>query len=174
MDITTDDAKAAARTLRADLAARDVTISAGTALELVAHQLGHRDWNTASAVLGDRTAMGAPVPVLRVQRFADVRAFYVDYLGFAVEWEHVYEPGMPVYARLARGDARLDLSEHHGDGTPGGVVRIPVADAKRLHTELRRRPHPAVRPGLDRDAPGGPTIEVTDPSGNTLRFCQED
>ncbi|MEQ3550484.1 glyoxalase superfamily protein [Pseudonocardia nematodicida] len=176
MDLTSDDAKAAARSLRADLAEQGIAISHGAALELVAHQLGLRDWNTASAVLGrrddDTAGLGAPVPILRLHRFADVRPFYVDYLGFAVEWEHRFEPGMPLYARLARGATRLDLSEHHGDGTPGSAVWIPVADVGALHRELRRKDHPSVRPGIDRDAPGGPTLAVIDPSGNMLRFCE--
>ncbi|MCH6169760.1 glyoxalase superfamily protein [Pseudonocardia alaniniphila] len=174
--MTTDAAKAAARRLRADLAEQSITISHSAALELVAHQLGLCDWNTASAQLGrrqdDAVGVGAPVPVLRVQRFEDVRSFYIDFLDFAVEWEHRFQPGMPLYVRIPRGDARLDLSEHHGDGTPGAVVWIPVADATRLHAELNRKYYPSMRPGLDDDAPGGPTIEVIDPSGNTLRFCE--
>jgi hypothetical protein len=176
MDMTTDAAKAAAHRLRADLAEQSITISHSAALELVAHQLGLRDWNTASAQLrrrqDDAVGVGAPVPVLRVQRFEDVRSFYIDFLGFAVEWEHRFEPGMPLYVRMSRGDARLDLSEHHGDGTPGAVVWIPVADATQLHKELNRKYYLSMRPGLDDDAPGGPTIEVIDPSGNTLRFCE--
>ncbi len=176
MEITNDATKMAARTLRADLAERGLAISHSDALELVAHQLGLRDWNTASAVLAgrqnDAAGLGAPVPVLRIQRFEDVRPFYLDYLGFAIEWEHRFEADMPLYARLVRGDACLDLSEHHGDGTPGSVVWIPVADASSLHAELTGKHYPSLRPGLDQDAPGGPTIEVIDPSGNTLRFCE--
>ncbi|OLL73746.1 Glyoxalase family protein [Pseudonocardia sp. Ae168_Ps1] len=176
MDLTTDAAKAAARSLRADLAEQHVMSSHARALELVAHQLGFRDWNTASAVLDrsrdDAAGLGAPVPILRVQRFDDVRSFYLHHLGFVVEWEHRFEPGMPIYARLARGATRLDLSEHHGDGTPGSAVWVPVADVTALHRELRRTAHPSMRPGIEQDAPGGPTLTVIDPSGNTLRFCE--
>ncbi|MEV0712080.1 glyoxalase superfamily protein [Nocardia aurea] len=176
MDFTTDDAKAAARTLRADLARASITISHSMALELVAHQLGLRDWNTASAVLDQRsnenTGLGAPVPILRVQRFEDLRSFYLDYLGFTIEWEHRFGPGMPLYTRLVREATRLDLSEHHGDGTPGSVVWIPVADVRALHVELNQKNYPSMRPGIDRDAPGGPTVTVIDASGNILRFCQ--
>lgn len=178
MDMTITAAKAAARILRADLADRDIPISHGAALELVAHQLGLRDWNTASAVLDRRRAdgvgVGTPVPVLRVQRFDDVRAFYLDFLGFTVEWVHQFEPSLPLYVRITRGDARLDLSEHHGDGTPGSVVWIGVRDVYRLHAELEQKQYSSQRPGVEDDAPGGPTLDVTDPSGNTLRFCHGD
>ncbi|OYN90233.1 glyoxalase superfamily protein [Parenemella sanctibonifatiensis] len=118
------------------------------------------------------TDSGPAVPVLRIQDVALATEFYVDYLGFGIEWEHRFEPGLPLYARIRRGDTVLDLSEHHGDGTPGTVVWIPIADAESFHAELVARPHRRLRPGIDTDAPGGPTIQVIDPFGNTLRFCQ--
>lgn len=177
MDLTTGDAKAAARTLRADLAEQRIAISHSSALELVAHQLGYRDWNTACAVLDrprdDAAGLGAPVPVLRVQRFEDARPFYLDHLGFVVDWEHRFEPGMPLYARLSRGGTRIDLSEHHGDGTPGSSVWIPVTDVSALHEELEQKGYPSARPGVEHDAPGGPTLSVVDPFGNSLRFCEQ-
>jgi hypothetical protein len=49
--ITADEAKAMSRRLRSALAARGYTVSHCEALELIANQLGHRDWNTASVIL---------------------------------------------------------------------------------------------------------------------------
>ena len=174
MDITIGAAKTAARILRVDLRAAGLELSHSAALELVAHQLGFPDWNTASALLrsGDIPRTGTPVPVLRVQDVTIARTFYRDYLGFSTEWQHQFEPGLPVYTRIVRDRARLDLSEHHGDGTPGSVVWIPIDDARALHAELTAKNHPRLRPGIDGDAPGGPTIDVIDPFGNALRFCQ--
>lgn len=173
MDLSPDDAKQAARALRRALADDGVTITHSRALELVARQLGFRDWNTAAAALAPSGAeLGPPVAVLRVQDWAIAQAFYRDYLGFAVEWEHRFEPELPVYARVSRDAATLDLSEHHGDGTPGSVVWVPVADVRALHAELHARGSSRLRPGVDDDAPGGPTMSITDPFGNTVRFCQ--
>jgi ribosomal protein S1 len=45
------DAKAMARTLREALAAKGVTITNSTTLELVAQMLGQRDWNTLAAAI---------------------------------------------------------------------------------------------------------------------------
>lgn len=173
MTFTPRTAKSAAVTLRADLAARGISITHSAALELVAHQLGFADWNTAHARGAARPGQyGPPVPVLRVQRMEDAREFYLDFLGFEVEWEHRFAAGLPVYLRVARDHARLDLSEHHGDGTPGAVVWIPITDATALHTELMGKGYRRARPGIDPEAPGGPTIEVTDPFGNVLRLCE--
>lgn len=182
MDATIDTsmakAKRAARVLREQVP----QLSQSQALEVVARQLGHRDWNTASARLipsattppDDAAGLGVPVPVLRSLDETRAREFYVGYLHFTVEWEHRFEPGLPLYLRLRRGECVLDLSEHHGDGTPGSTVWVPVADVRALHRELRATGYARMNPGLDDDGPGGPTVEVVDPFANTLRFCQVD
>lgn len=51
---TIDDMKAQAKRLRADLETRGTPLSHAQALELVARQHGHRDWNTAHAAAGNR------------------------------------------------------------------------------------------------------------------------
>ncbi len=172
MNLNAQDAKAAAKALRSRLQSNGVSIPHALALEAVAAQLGFADWNTASAVLDRRGDVGAPVPVLRSHDEALARGFYVQWLGFEVEWEHRFEPGLPLYCRLRRGDAALDLSEHHGDGTPGTVAWIPVANLRALRDELAQRPYAKLRPGIDKRAPGGPTMTLTDPFGNVLRFCE--
>ena len=57
---------------------------------------------------------------------AKAREFYLGFLGFSVDWEHRFEPELPLYMQVARGDCRLHLSEHHGDGAPGANVRIAI------------------------------------------------
>ncbi|WP_434967189.1 glyoxalase superfamily protein [Janibacter indicus] len=173
MTTTLDQAKASARALRTSLATLDVSVTYSQALEVVAQQLGYRDWNTAHAALTPSTAgLGGAIPVIRVQDEQLAREFYLNYLGFTPEWEHRFEPGFPLYVRARRDDAVIDLSEHHGDGVPGSVTWIPVLDIDALLADLRSRPHPKLRPGIDPSFPGGPTIVVPDPFGNTLRLCQ--
>jgi hypothetical protein len=118
--------------------------------------------------------MGAPVPVLRIFDEGRAREFYVGFLGFTIEWEHRFEPNFPLYMRLRRGGLVVDLSEHHGDGTPGSTIWVPVDDVYALQKELVAKSYKYMRPGVDADAPGGPTMEVFDPFSNTIRFCQVD
>lgn len=171
----TVSAKTAARTLRRDLAALGLDVSHSAALELVARQAGFRDWNTAAAAATPAAPrlVGHPVPVLRVQDGAAALEFYTAVLGFTCLWQHRFEPDLPLYARVRRDDAELDLSEHYGDGTPGTVVWVPVCDVRALHRELSPRLAPRQFPGVEDDAPGGPTTTVLDPFGNSLRFCQQ-
>lgn len=174
---TTEHAKEFAKLLREDLAAAGVEITHSLALELVAHQLGTKDWNVLAALARRAGApatadISAGVPVLRVMSVAQALPFYRDFLGFTLDWEHQFEPGMPLYVQVSRSAAVLHLSEHHGDGSPNGVVWIPVRDVYALHKELLAHPNAPVRPGIDPDAPGGPTLRVIDPYGNILRFAQ--
>lgn len=62
---TVDEAKAMSRRLRSALARRGHIVNHSEALELVASQLGHRDWNTARAMLAheaDVTNTVTPAP----------------------------------------------------------------------------------------------------------------
>ena len=113
---------------------------------------------------------GAPslrsaIPILRVYDWAVARAFYVDFLGCAVDWEHRYAPDLPLYMQVSRDDMVLHLSEHHGDGTPGTAVWIRTDNARALFAELGARQARFARPDMDRDA-----ATLTDPFGNMLRF----
>lgn len=175
--------KSMARALRADLARLGLDISHSQALELVAHQLGHRDWNTlAAAPSPERPVPGglidtAPdlleaLPILRIFDEAIGLRFYVDYLGFTLDWTHRFGDHMPIYAQVSRGDVRLHLSGHHGDATPGSSVSVRTRDVRALHTELvARQAAASVRPGVD-DEPWGLTLSVPDPFGNRITFHQ--
>lgn len=120
----------------------------------------------------ERIGMGAAVPVLRMFDAADTTDFYCDYLGFTVVWTHRFAPDLPLYRRLRRDDCVIDLSQHHGDSSPAVSVWIPVADLAAFHHRLVAARHPRSRPGIDANAPGGPTMTVIDPAANQLRFCQ--
>jgi catechol 2,3-dioxygenase-like lactoylglutathione lyase family enzyme len=170
------DPKSMARRLRADLAARDVTLSHSEALELVAHQYGVRDWNTLAARPPGGAAAALPegpaVPILRIFDRGKAVEFYVDYLGFILDWEHGgHADHSPLYAQVSRGAARLHLSEHHGDASPGGAALIPVTDIAALHGELHGRDYDYARPGI-RDEDWGRVLVVIDPFHNRLVFHQ--
>ncbi|MBH0781324.1 VOC family protein [Nocardia sp. NEAU-351] len=116
--------------------------------------------------------ISAPVPVLRVFDVDKAYEFYRDYLGLDIDWEHRFGPDFPRYAQVSRSGLRLHLSEHHGDGTPGTVVWIPVADVYALQAELAEKEYRYAAPGPPEPGPGGPGFAVTDPFGNVLRFAQ--
>lgn len=112
------------------------------------------------------------IPILRIFDEAKARAFYLDWLGFEVDFEHRFEPGMPIYMQIRRGNMVLHLSEHHGDACPGSTTFVVTTDLASLHQELLAKDYKYNRPGLDRAVWDGWCMETTDPFGNRLRFAE--
>ena len=75
-------------------------------------------------------------PILRIFDEAKAKEFYVDFLGFKIDWDHRFEPGLPLYLQVSRDGCILHLSEHHGDCSPGAAMRIEVDEIGELHAEL--------------------------------------
>jgi catechol 2,3-dioxygenase-like lactoylglutathione lyase family enzyme len=117
--------------------------------------------------------LGQPVPILRSFDEAKTRAFWCDWLGFTVDWEHRFASGMPLYLQIRRGDCVLHVSEHHGDATPGSAVRIAAADLEGLLAELRARPYSSLNPGIEAQPWGTDEIALRDPFGNRVIFWQD-
>jgi hypothetical protein len=173
------DPKTMARLLRARLDAEGTEISHSHALELVASALGYRDWNTCAAAVGegrsaerrDTVAEANPVtvPILRTFPGSEAERFYLDYLGFTLDWEHRFDELAPLYRQLSREGCVLHLSEHHGDGTPGSAVRIRVADVHALQRQLEADPTYPLRIGVSEEEWGSDLV-VPDPFGNRLVF----
>jgi catechol 2,3-dioxygenase-like lactoylglutathione lyase family enzyme len=116
---------------------------------------------------------GRAIPILRITSVEDAYDFYVGVLGFQVDWEHNFEPGLPLYAQLSRSGLVVHLSEHAGDGTPGAAVWIAVEDVRSIRDEFLERIGDDGSIGeIDKDAPGGPTFEAVDPFENQLRFAE--
>jgi catechol 2,3-dioxygenase-like lactoylglutathione lyase family enzyme len=116
---------------------------------------------------------GRAVPILRITSVEDAYDFYLGVLGMTIDWEHRFEPGLPVYVQVSRSGMVLHLSEHAGDGAPGGAVWIAVEDVRALRDELLERlDTDGSVSEIDRDAPGGPTFEAVDPFDNRLRFAE--
>jgi catechol 2,3-dioxygenase-like lactoylglutathione lyase family enzyme len=109
------------------------------------------------------------IPVLRSFDESSARAFYLDYLGMTVDWEHRFEPKLPLYMQVSRGALVLHLSEHHGDATPGSLVYVAMTGIAELHHELGERHYPNLNPALRTDELGT-WLELVDPFGNHLRF----
>ncbi|HTL31622.1 MAG TPA: glyoxalase superfamily protein [Kofleriaceae bacterium] len=115
----------------------------------------------------------APVPILRSFDEGKAREFYIDWLGFKVDFEHRFEPGLPLYMGISRGGCVLHISEHHGDATPGSAIRIRVDELEAFHAELQSRPYKNYRPGLQDQEWGSREMTVQDGAGNKLIFYKD-
>ena len=113
------------------------------------------------------------IPMLRVLDVTKAKEFHLDFLGFAIDWEHRFEDGAPVYMQIARGDLILHLSEHHGDGSPGAAVYVRTTPIEDLHRGITAKRYPFVRPGIERTPWRSLLMEVTDPFSDRLGFDQK-
>lgn len=110
------------------------------------------------------------IPILRIFDVQKAKEFYINWLGFDIMFEHVFEPGMPLYIGIKKDDVELHLSEHYGDGVPGIKVFITCNEIEKFYAELQSRPYKFYRPGLEKTFYGTLEISVHDPFGNRLSF----
>jgi hypothetical protein len=111
-----------------------------------------------------------PVPVLRVASAIEARKFYVDFLGFAVDWGWSEDPHRPLYAQVSRSGVSLHLSDEPiGNGATQLLIRMTGLDA--LREELSHKAHPYAL-SLRETQDDRRELQVTDSFGNVLRFSE--
>ena len=115
--------------------------------------------------------MQRTVPMLHIEDYEEAKAYYVDWLGFGIDWEFRFEPTLPVYMQVSRAGLVLHLSQHEGDN-PGGVkCHVDVDDLDALVAEWKSR-----RPGFSLEVEIAPWnakhISLKDPFGNELGINQ--
>jgi len=177
-------AKDMAKSLRASLAAKNVSVSHGECLEMIATQLGFGSWNILAAKI-DIDTRGDPqrtaprpvelfqlLPVLRVTSHQAAREFYVDVLGFEFDWgDEEPADGHGWYAQISRDDLQVHLTT----GThprAGSQVYFRMHGLDALHAEVSGRLPPQRLPAIHHTNYDARELEVEDPFGNVLRFVE--
>ncbi|MFP5393403.1 MAG: glyoxalase superfamily protein [Gammaproteobacteria bacterium] len=115
---------------------------------------------------------GPVTPILRIFDEALAREFYIDFLGFKVDWEHRFEPDLPLYMQVSRDGCVLHLSGHFGDCSPGAAIRIQVTDVDALQRELSAKQYKHCRPSVEDMPWDAREMGIRDPFGNRLTFNQ--
>ena len=111
------------------------------------------------------------IPVFRIFDVDKARAFYLDFLGMTVDWEHRFEAAAPLYMQVSRGELKLHLTEHHGDCCPGATVYVQTTGLADYHREISAKGYGFMRPSIEPAPWGEKIMEVIDPFGNRIRFC---
>lgn len=112
------------------------------------------------------------IPLIRIFDEAKAYEFYVEWLGFVVDWMHRFEDTMPLYMQVSKDTLSLHLTEHHGDCSPGTKVFIECTGLKEYHSELIKKKYKYNRPCLEKAFYGAWSMEVSDPFGNKLLFSE--
>ena len=109
------------------------------------------------------------VPILRIFDVTKAKEFYLEHLGFTLDWDHRFADGFPLYAQVSRSGITLHLTEHYGDATPGSTVYVRVKGLDALHRELVAR---GCKAAVEHGPGGTRVLQIWDPFGNRLRFAE--
>jgi len=101
------------------------------------------------------------VPIFRIAD-ADIAVAWYRRLGFESTGTHQFEPDLPRYVFLERGDSHLHLSEHAGDAPHRSVAYLYVDDVDAIAA--------AFGVSADDQPWGMREVGLTDPDGNRLRI----
>jgi catechol 2,3-dioxygenase-like lactoylglutathione lyase family enzyme len=121
----------------------------------------------------DAPTVTRTVPILRIFSVEKAKEFYVDYLGFTIDWEHRFGDQAPLYIQVSLGGLVLHLSEHHGDACPGSAVRIESTGVRAFHKRLGARNYRYLNPGVEQTPWGSVCVTLLDPFGNRLIFDEK-
>jgi catechol 2,3-dioxygenase-like lactoylglutathione lyase family enzyme len=119
------------------------------------------------------SAQHTTIPVLRIFDLQRAKEFYIDWLGFHLDWEHEFEPDTPKYLQIHRDNIYFHLSEHSGDGTPGTHVYIDFkGDLDGYLAFLVNKNYRYYRPSIQKAFWNARLMEVCDPFGNKILFVE--
>ena len=113
--------------------------------------------------------MEAAIPHLRILDYRAAVVFYVDALGFEIDFEWRNAPDLPVYMGICRGALYAHLSEYEASGPPGEGrgMTLAVADADAWYEALERK-QIAIEREIQTQPWGARDFILLDPFGNTI------
>lgn len=109
------------------------------------------------------------IPTFRILDYEKAMKFYVEGLGFNIDWEHRFGPKEPVYMQISRNGLSLHLSENKRYEI-GVIVFVDCKGLEELYLEFRKR-----NPQIELLRPKKTNwqtiqMEIEDPFGNLMRF----
>ena len=112
------------------------------------------------------------IPILRIFDEEKANDFYVDFLGFNLDWSHRYEENFPIYFQISKNNCIIHLSEHHGDCCPGAAIRIPIDNVEAFNRELRNKRYKYANPETHKTPHRSHDMTINDPFGNKIIFTE--
>lgn len=119
-------------------------------------------------------ALQQAIPILRSFDEAKAKAFYLDFLGFNLDFEHRFSKDLPLYMQVSKDGCVVHISEHHGDCCPGAALRIETSGLDAYQQLLLAKQYGNARPGIETTPWGSRDMTVHDPFGNRLVFTESE
>jgi uncharacterized glyoxalase superfamily protein PhnB len=109
------------------------------------------------------------IPTLGIADYKTAIEFYVNFMGFTIDWEHRFSPSEPVYMQVSKCGLLLHFSENKRFQNPG-IVFVESNNLQAFHTELLKKTSPIKVQDIAETKWGTWQFEIEDPFGNQLRF----
>lgn len=113
------------------------------------------------------------IPVLRIFDVEKAKAFYLDFLGFQLDWTHQFEENFPLYMQISKDQYCLHLTEHYGDCSSGALVRLHLVELEQFAQQLLDQNARFAKPQLETMPWGNLELSIRDPFSNRLVFWKD-
>lgn len=112
-------------------------------------------------------------PVFQITDYAQAVAFYLDWLGFGIDWENRTADGGH-YLQVSRGSIVLHLTNHAHESRVGSRALVDFAGLFSFHRLLRQKEAGFGTPLLQKAAWNDKVmlLELFDPAGNCLVLAE--
>jgi catechol 2,3-dioxygenase-like lactoylglutathione lyase family enzyme len=112
------------------------------------------------------------IPILRIFDEAQAKAFYIDFLGFRLDWGN--RASGALFMQVSLDECVLHLTEHSGDAAPGAAVKLHTDQIEEYVQRLVAKDFPPgvaeQDPGVAEQPWGSLDMVLVDPFGNRLIF----
>jgi len=109
------------------------------------------------------------IPTLRILDYRKAMNFYIEGLGFNIDWEHRFSANEPIYMQISRNGLTLHLSENKRFKT-GVIVFVDCKELNDFYTDLNNRKNQIELNKPHKTNWQTIQMEIEDPFGNLLRF----
>lgn len=109
------------------------------------------------------------IPTLRILDYTRAIDFYIDELGFNIDWEHRFGPEEPVYMQISRNGLTIHLSENSRFET-GVIVFVDCKELNKFYLDLNKKKNKIQLSKPAKTNWQTKQMEIEDPFGNLLRF----
>ena len=117
--------------------------------------------------MGDYKFKG--IPTFRITDYKKAIAFYIDFLGFNIDWEHRFGETEPIYMQISKNGLVLHLSEN-GRFKTGVIIFVETKGIENFRKNILNTKNGKLIPEILTTNWNTKQLEIEDPFGNLLRF----
>lgn len=112
------------------------------------------------------------VPTFRITNYKKAIDFYINFLGFSIDWEHRFGDAEPIYMQISKNGLVLHLSENKRFNK-GVIIFVETKGIDLFRNSLLKIKKGKLIPDIVITNWNTKQLEIEDPFGNLLRFNEQ-